>query len=163
MTAQRVGVIGLGTMGGPMARRLLAHGYDVVGCDVVGERAEELKRAGGAIAGSPIEVASQVDRLLTSLPTLATIEGVWLGPDGIVEAARPGFIGLDMSTSVPTLSQKIGAAIAERGARFLDCPVSGSSPAAEDGSLVIMGGGDRAAFEAVQDILHVLGKLAVHC
>ena len=119
---------------------------------------DELVAAGAKAAGSPSEVAQQCDVLITMLPNSPDVELVALGRDGIIEGARPGLIFADMSTISPIVSQKIGAALAVKGVKMLDAPVSGGEKGAIDGALSIMVGGDKETFEAVLPIFQAMGK-----
>jgi 2-hydroxy-3-oxopropionate reductase len=156
--AQVIGFIGLGIMGRPMARNLLKAGYPLVVHNRSRAAVDELGQAGAKIAGSPREVAAQSDVLITMLPNSPDVELVALGKDGIIEGARSGLLYADMSTISPIVSQKVGAALAAKGVKMLDAPVSGGEKGAIDAALSIMVGGDKAVFDALLPIFQAMGK-----
>lgn len=156
--AHVVGFIGLGIMGRPMARNLLKAGYSLIVHSRSRGPVDELVKTGAKAAGSPREVAGQSDVLITMLPNSPDVEQVALGPDGIIEGARRGLVFIDMSTISPIVSQKIGSALEPKGVAMLDAPVSGGEKGAVEGTLSIMVGGDRGAFEAVRPVLQAMGK-----
>jgi 2-hydroxy-3-oxopropionate reductase len=160
--AQTVGFIGLGIMGRPMAKNLLKAGYPLVVHSRSQGPVEELIAAGAGSAASPREVASQVDVLVTMLPNSPDVEMVALGKDGIVDGPRRGLLFLEMSTISPLVSQKVGKALADKGVRMLDAPVSGGEKGAIDGALSIMVGGDKADFEAALPVFQAMGKTITH-
>ena len=160
--AQVVGFIGLGIMGRPMAKNLLKAGYPLIVHSRSRPPVQELVKAGAKDAGSPKAVAAQADVLITMLPNSPDVELVALGPDGIVEGARPGLLFLDMSTISPLVSQKVGKALSARGVRMLDAPVSGGERGAIDAALSIMVGGDAADFETALPVFQALGKTITH-
>jgi 2-hydroxy-3-oxopropionate reductase len=158
----RVGVIGLGVMGTPMARNLLKGGHDVT---VFARRAEAmapLAAAGARTSASPAEVAAVSDVTITMVLDTPAVESVALGPGGIIEGARAGSIVVDHSTIEPDGARKVAAALQSRGIEMLDAPVSGGAAVAEAGTLSIMVGGDEAALERVRPILACYGKTIVH-
>ena len=156
--AQAIGFIGLGIMGRPMAQNLLKAGYPLVVHSRSRAAVDELGRAGAKAAGSPRDVAAQSDVLITMLPNSPDVELVALGKDGIIEGAKPGLIFADMSTISPIVSQKVGAALAAKGVKMLDAPVSGGEKGAINAALSIMVGGDKAVFDAVLPIFQAMGK-----
>jgi 2-hydroxy-3-oxopropionate reductase len=160
--AQVIGFIGLGIMGRPMARNLLKAGYPLVVHSRSRGPVDEIAKAGAKVGTSPRDVASQSDVVITMLPNSPDVEQVVLGRDGVIEGARPGKVLLDMSTISPLVSQKIGAALAEKSVNMLDAPVSGGEKGAIDGVLSIMVGGDKAVFEKVLPILQAMGKTITH-
>jgi len=160
--AQVIGFIGLGIMGRPMARNLLKAGYPLVVHSRSRGPVDEIAKAGAKVGSSPGDVASQSDVVITMLPNSPDVEQVVLGRDGVIEGARPGKVLLDMSTISPLVSQKIGAALAEKSVNMLDAPVSGGEKGAIDGVLSIMVGGDKAVFEKVLPILQAMGKTITH-
>jgi 2-hydroxy-3-oxopropionate reductase len=160
--AQTVGFIGLGIMGRPMAKNLLKAGYPLVVHSRSQGPVDELVGAGAKRASSPREVAGQTEVLITMLPNSPDVEQVALGKDGIVEGARKGLLYLDMSTISPLVSQKVGAALAPKGVRTLDAPVSGGEKGAIDAALSIMVGGEAADFEAALPIFQAMGKTITH-
>jgi 2-hydroxy-3-oxopropionate reductase len=156
--AQTVGFIGLGIMGRPMAKNLLKAGIPLIVHSRSRGPVDDLVQAGAKAAGSPREVAAQSDVLITMLPNSPDVELVALGKDGIIEGARSGLIFADMSTISPIVSQKVGKALATKGVRMLDAPVSGGERGAIDGALSIMVGGDTAVFDALLPIFQAMGK-----
>lgn len=160
--AQTVGFIGLGIMGRPMAKNLLAAGYPLVVHSRSQGPVDELVAAGAQRATSPREVAGQVEVLITMLPNSPDVELVALGANGIVEGARKGLLFLDMSTISPLVSQKVGGALAPKGVRMLDAPVSGGEKGAIDAALSIMVGGEAADFEAALPVFQAMGKTITH-
>ena len=153
----RIGFIGLGVMGSRMAATLARAGHSLVVHDVDPVKAGALAAAGAAACASPREVAQTSEIVFSSLPLPATVRSVYLGPDGVLEGARPGMVLVDMSTVDPETSRAVSAAATARGVEYLDAPVSGGYREAETGALVIIVGGDRAAFDRVRDVLAVLG------
>ena len=156
--AQVIGFIGLGIMGRPMARNLLKAGHSLVVHDITRDPVDELVRAGAKLGSSPREVAAQSDILITMLPNSPEVELVALGKDGIIEGARSGLLYADMSTISPIVSKKVGQALAPKGVKMLDAPVSGGEKGAIDGVLSIMVGGDKAVFDRVLPLFQVMGK-----
>src|SRR5213080_2125796 len=156
--AQVIGFIGLGIMGRPMAKNLLKAGYPLVVHSRSRAPVDELVRAGATAAASPRDVAARCEVLITMLPNSPDVELVALGKDGILEGARAGLIYADMSTISPIVSQRIGKALASRGVKMLDAPVSGGEKGATDAALSIMVGGDKTTFDAVLPIFQAMGK-----
>ena len=158
---ETVGFIGLGIMGKPMARNLLKAGYDLVVLDIDSRATAELVAAGAAAAASPAEVTQRARRVLTMLPDGAAVEEVVTGPRGVLSGASADTVLVDMSSVSPETARSIAAALATRGARCLDAPVSGGEPGAVSGELVIMVGGPADVFADTKPLLEVLGKSAV--
>jgi 3-hydroxyisobutyrate dehydrogenase len=154
----RVGFIGIGTMGRPMATRLLAAGHEVTACDVDPRRAEAL---GTRTAGTPGEAADRADVVITSLPSPEAVEDVVLGPGGVSSGAPPGALLLEMSTSPPALARRLAARLGG-SLDVLDAPVSGGPHGAEAGTLTIMVGGPAATFARAEPLLGALGRHVVH-
>jgi len=146
-----VGVVGLGLLGHAIASRLLAAGWDVVGHDIVAERVAELERLGGRGA-SRVEVGA-ADVVGVVLPSLASVEAVILGPDGLIARGRPGQTIVQMGTISPALTRRLAREIAARGLRFLDCPISGTSAMVAQGHGVVFVGGDREDYERWRPML----------
>jgi 3-hydroxyisobutyrate dehydrogenase len=161
-TVRRVALVGAGRMGQPMARRLLAAGFEVVVSDVAPEPVAELCAAGAERAEDPAGAAAASDVTITSLPTPAIVEGVLAGERGVLAGAASGHVVLEMSTSAPSLARRLAEAGAERGVFVLDAPVSGGPRGAEAGSLAIMVGGDADAFARVAPLLDELGGVVRH-
>ena len=158
-----VGVVGLGAMGGRMTPNIRKGGFKLVVYDVVPERVQALVGPGVSSAGSPREVAERARRVITSLPSLAAIEQVVLGPDGLIQGVGDGSVLIEMSTSLPELSRKLAGRLAERGAAMLDAPVSGTTPAAESGTLVAMVGGRPETLEDCRPVLETICSQIFHC
>lgn len=158
----RLGFIGLGAMGSRMAGRLLAAGYDVTVHDRTRERAWPLELAGAKFAPTPERLATAVEVVLSSLSDDAALEEVMFGPRGALEVARPGTIFIEMSTVSPRASRRLHEAAAAMSLAVLDAPVSGSTPQAEGGQLVILVGGKAEVYGKCLPILHVLGQESFH-
>src|SRR5262245_20267754 len=157
--ADRVAFIGLGTMGLPMARRLVDAGYDLAAHDLDPTRAGE---APARVAASAAEAARGADVVITSLPSPAAIDAVLFGAGGIHETIAAGRTFIDMSTNAPSAARALAGRLAEAGVGALDAPVSGGPTGAANGSLSVMVGGDRELFERWQPLLAVLGRHVVH-
>ncbi|HID85760.1 MAG TPA: NAD(P)-dependent oxidoreductase [Anaerolineae bacterium] len=154
----RVGLIGLGNMGRPMARNLLKAGFELTVHNRSRPPVEEMVRAGARGATSPREVAQHCEVLLTSLPTPPVVEEVLLGEGGALAGAKPGDIFVDTSTIDPSTARRIAAATRERGVEFLDAPVSGGTTGAAAATLTVMVGGDEGAFERARPVLEAIGR-----
>ena len=157
-----IGFIGLGRMGGPMARNLAAAGYSVHAFDVDPAAAERLAGAGVRAHRSPRDVAAAVRVLFTALPNDAIVRNTYLGDGGIVSAGAAGLITCDCSTVSPEVSQDIHAAAKMRGIVHMDTPMLGSSPQAESGEIFFMVGGDQSALASIQPLLDVMGRLTMY-
>jgi len=157
----KVGFIGLGIMGKPMAKNLVKAGYDLIVYDIVDAAVKELGEAGAQAAPSIAEVAQAADIIVTMLPNSPHVKEVVLGADGVLEHAKEGTIIVDMSSISPIASQEIAAECEKKGVILLDAPVSGGEPKAIDGTLAIMVGGDEAAFKKVEEMLLKMGSSAV--
>ena len=155
--AEQIGFVGLGIMGKPMARNLMKAGYALTVYDIVGEPVEELATEGATPASSSAEVAAATDKIITMLPDSADSERAILGPNGVLEGARPGATIIDMSSISPIMSQKIAAECDRKGVAMLDAPVSGGEPGAINGTLAIMVGGPQEVFDQCFDLLQVMG------
>lgn len=158
----KVGYIGLGLMGKSIARNILKAGFPLVVHNRSRGAVAELVAEGAKEAFSPVEVAQQVDVVFTNLPDSPDVESVVLGPNGILEAARPGLIYVDNSTVKPATARTIAAALAKRGALALDAPVSGGDIGARNATLTIMVGGEVSALEKVMPIFQAMGKTITH-
>ena len=158
----KIGFIGLGIMGKPMAANLLKAGHELVVSTHNEAAASELAELGASTARTPREIAAQVELLITMLPNSPQVHEVALGPDGIEAGAQPDLIYVDMSSIAPAVAQEVAHALDERGVKMLDAPVSGGEPKAIDGTLSIMVGGDREAFDQVRDVLAIMGSSVVH-
>jgi 3-hydroxyisobutyrate dehydrogenase len=154
----KVGFVGMGIMGQPMARNLLRAGYPVTVYNRTRSRAEALVADGARVADSPAACAEGQDIVITIVTDSPDVEAVVFGPSGIAERAAKGSVVIDMSTISPDVTRTIHARLAERGVAFLDAPVSGGDIGAQKGTLTIMVGGDAAAFEKVQAVFEPMGK-----
>lgn len=159
---QKIGFIGLGIMGSPMAANLVRAGYEVTGHDVSSDSMERLVQAGGKRAGSIQEAVAGSDVVITMLPDSPQVNEVVLGEDGVLASAGPDLLLIDMSTIAPETSVAVAKLARETGARVLDAPVSGGEQGAVEASLSIMVGGDPETFENALPILEHLGKTIVH-
>ena len=154
---ETVGFAGLGAMGAGIAERLMDAGYEVVGWNRTREKAEPLVAAGMGWADTPRELAASVDVLFTMLTNTAAIEATAGGEDGVLAGLREGKVWADISTIAPDASVALSERVRETGAFFLDCPVSGSPATLAAGQMSVMVGGDRAAFERIEPLLHAIG------
>jgi 3-hydroxyisobutyrate dehydrogenase len=157
-----VGFIGTGTMGLPMVGNLLKKGFTVVAYDAVPAALAAAVKLGAVAGASSADVAARSDVLVTMLPSSSHVEAVYLGPGGVREAIAAGRLCIDMSTIDPAVSRRVAAALAERGVRFIDAPVSGGVPRATDGTLAIMLGGDKADVDEARPVLAALGSNIIH-
>ncbi len=159
----KIGLIGLGIMGKPMAKNLLKGGYtDLLVNDRSQAPVDEVVAA-GAKAASKQEIGRQCDVVLTMLPNSPHVKAVMLGEDGVAAYMRPGTIFIDMSSINPIASKEIAAALAERGVEMLDAPVSGGEPKAVDGTLSFMVGGKQKIFDRCKPLLDTMGASVVRC
>ena len=158
----KVGYIGLGIMGKPMAKNILKGGFSLVVYNRSQAAVEELVHAGALRASSPQEVAEQVDVIFTNLPDSPDVEKVVLQEHGILAGAHTGLIYVDNSTIKPMVARQLAALLAEKGIMSLDAPVSGGEIGAINGTLSIMVGGPQAALERVRPILNTIGKTITH-
>jgi 3-hydroxyisobutyrate dehydrogenase len=159
----RVGFIGLGIMGRPMARNLLKAGFTVTAYNRSPGPRDELAEAGAGIAASPREAAAGADAVIAIVTDSPDVEQVMLGPDGVIEGAAAGTLVIDMSTISPEVTRQVGAALAERGVHMLDAPVSGGDQGAIAGTLSIMVGGEAADVERARPLFEAMGQRIVHC
>ncbi len=159
---QRVGLIGLGLMGMPMSRRLLAAEFPLTVWNRTAEKARPLLEVGARWAGSPKEVAVGSDIVITMVTDSRAVLDVTCGPDGVLAGAHPGLILIDMSTIEPTTSKAVAQRAAAVGVALLDAPVVGTTPQAEQGTLGILVGGAQEALEAARPVLSQLGNKIVH-
>jgi 2-hydroxy-3-oxopropionate reductase len=158
---EHIGFIGLGIMGKPMAKNLLKAGYSLTVYDIVGEPVEELVTEGATGASSNKEVAESVNTIITMVPDSADSEAAILGPNGVLEGAKPGSVVIDMSSIAPLVSQRIAAECATKGVEMLDAPVSGGEPGAINATLAIMVGGKQEVFDKHFDLLKTMGANVV--
>ena len=160
---EKVAFLGLGIMGSRMAANLCRAGFEVHAWNRTRARAEELAAAHGAVvADTPAQAAAATGLAITMVVDSPEVEAVLFGPDGAAEGLGDGGLAVDMSTIAPTASRAIADRLRESGITFLDAPVTGSKPKAEDGTLTIMVGGEAADFERAQPLFEAMGKLVLH-
>ena len=158
----KVGFIGLGIMGQPMALNLLKAGFPLTVYNRTPEKARPVVEAGAVQARSPKEVAQNSEIIITMVTGPDDVKEVILGPDGVAEGARPGSIVVDMSTISPKVARQVHAALAAKGIGMLDAPVSGGDTGAKAGTLSIMVGGDAALVERCRGVFEAMGKKITH-
>ena len=163
MGDERVGFVGLGIMGRPMAVNLLKAGYEVTGYDRNLQKTQATAAEGASAGSSAAEAATGASAIVVMVQDSANSEEAVLGPGGVLEGAAAGSTVIDMSSIAPGTSQKLAAACEARGVEFLDAPVSGGEPKAIDGSLAIMVGGKADVFERHVSLLNAMGSSAVLC
>lgn len=160
----RLGFLGLGIMGYPMARRLLAAGHEVALWSHTSSKAERLAREGaGTACASPRDVAERSEAVFLCVGDTAMSEQVTLGANGLIEGIRPGAAVADCSTVAPSYARRAYQAFREKGADFLDAPVTGSKPGAENATLTFMVGGDPAVYEKLKPYMEIMGKRFYYC
>ena len=158
----RLGFIGVGNIGTPMCRHLVEAGHEVLVYDVHSSNLARMVSLGAEAAESPRAVAQVCNVVFSSLPGPREIEQVALGANGIIAAARPGLIYIDLSTNSPSVAQRICATLAAQGVTMLDAPVSGGVVGAERGTLAVMVGGDAQAFALCKPLLQHIGAQVFH-
>jgi len=159
---ERLGVVGLGIMGLPMARNLLKAGFPVAVTNRTLSRADELKEAGATVCRTPREVAERSDVVITMVTDSPDVEAVTFGQDGVADGAHDGLLAVDMSTISPDVARDVARRAAERAFRVLDAPVSGGQIGAVEARLTIMVGGDEADVRRAMPVFQALGKTIVH-
>jgi 2-hydroxy-3-oxopropionate reductase len=161
--AEKVGFIGLGIMGGPMAKNLMEADHELVLYNRTREKAEELAKEGSAnVAKSPREVAEGSDIIVTMLPDSPQVREVLTGEDGVLEGLKEGALVVDMSTISPVVTEELAEKVKEKGASMLDAPVSGGDVGAIEGTLSIMVGGSEEDFERARPLFDVMGRTVTH-
>lgn len=158
----KLGFIGLGIMGKPMAKNLVKAGHELVVFDFNQDAVNELVAAGATAAKNNADLASQVDTIITMVPNSPHVRAAMFGENGVAETAKPGTTVIDMSSIDPVESQKIGADLAKLGIDMLDAPVSGGEPKAIDGTLSVMVGGKKETFDKYYDVLMVMAGSVVY-
>ena len=158
----KIGLIGLGIMGKPMAKNMLKAGYDLTVRDLNKANVDEVVAA-GAKAASNKEIGETCDVVMTMLPNSPHVKSVMLGENGVASFMKPGSVFIDMSSINPVASKEIAAALAEKGIEMLDAPVSGGEPKAVDGTLSFMVGGKQEVFDAYKALLETMGASVVRC
>ena len=156
----KIGFIGIGIMGRPMAKNLINAGYKLIVYDKFA-KFDDIVALGAEGASSNKEVASKSDIVITMLPNSPHVKDAVLGESGVLEGCKAGQIVVDMSSIAPAAAKEVGAALKAKGVEFLDAPVSGGEPKAIDGTLAIMVGGDEKAFNTVKPILEKMGASVV--
>jgi 3-hydroxyisobutyrate dehydrogenase len=159
---ERIGFIGVGTMGKPMAANLIKAGHQLSVFDLSQAAVDEMAELGAEPAGTSAAAVAGADVAITMVPSSPNVEAAVLGPGGVLDGLRPGRVLIEMSTIDPLVTRRVAAAAAERGVKMLDAPVSGSLPKAIDGTLTIMVGGPKEAFDACLPILQRMGENIFH-
>ncbi|MCI0644903.1 MAG: NAD(P)-dependent oxidoreductase [Chloroflexi bacterium] len=157
-----LGFVGLGVMGGRMAKRFMDHGHAVTGYNRTKSKAEWLIEKGMQWANSPREVAETTDIIFSMVTNTRAVQAITQGPDGILAGLSAGKLYIDMTTMSPEYSRTLAAQVAERGAQMLDCPVSGSVVTLEEGKLTAMVGGEKETFERALPVLKDIGPKITH-
>jgi len=155
---RKIGFIGLGIMGRPMAKNLLKAGFPIVAYDLNKDAVADLVKAGALAASSSKEAAGEADVIITMLPDSPDVKEVILGKDGVLEGIKPGSVVIDMSSINPLVSQEIEKELRKKGVEMLDAPVSGGETGAIQGTLAIMVGGEEKVFKDCVDIFNAVGK-----
>lgn len=163
MAGERIGFIGTGIMGAPMARNLLKAGYPLTVHNRTKARAHTLILEGAGWADSAAGVAGSSDVVITCVPDIPDVRQVVLGEKGVIEAARPGLICIDMSTISPAATKEMGKLLEAKGVTLIDAPVSGGEIGAIEGKLSIMMGGPKQVVERLRPIMGVLGRTVTYC
>jgi 3-hydroxyisobutyrate dehydrogenase len=158
----KVGFIGVGNIGAPIAGQLLAAGHQLLVHDIRREAAEGLIEAGARWADSPAALAAECDTIASCLPGPAEMEQVCLGEDGLVGRLRPGALYIDHTTNAPALVRRLAAMLAEKRVDMVDAPVSGGMEGAQTRDLLVMAGGEPAAFERARPLLEAIAKRVIH-
>ncbi|MDP2901287.1 MAG: NAD(P)-dependent oxidoreductase [Candidatus Bathyarchaeota archaeon] len=159
---KRIGFIGLGLMGSGMTMNILKAGFPLTVWNRTPSKMEALVKAGAKAARSPREVAERSDIVIDIVTDSSDVEQVLLGPEGVVHGARPGTIVIDMSTISPIKTREMAAKLGEKGIRMLDAPVSGGDIGARNGTLSIMVGGEKDAFDEAVPVFQAMGKTITH-
>lgn len=158
----KIGFIGLGIMGKPMAKNLIKAGYQLVVCDLVQSAVDELVALGAEAAVNGKEVASKCNVIITMLPNSPHVKTVVLGEGGVIEGAKAGSVVIDMSSIAPLASREIYAELEKKGIDMLDAPVSGGEPKAIDGTLSVMVGGKKEVFDKYYDVMKAMAASVVY-
>lgn len=158
----KIGFIGLGIMGKPMAKNLIKAGHELVVSDLVQSAVDELVAFGAEAAANGKDVASKCNVIITMLPNSPHVKTVVLGEGGIIEGAKVGAVVIDMSSIAPLASREISAALEQKGVDMLDAPVSGGEPKAIDGTLSVMVGGKKEVFDKYYDVMKAMAGSVVY-
>jgi 3-hydroxyisobutyrate dehydrogenase-like beta-hydroxyacid dehydrogenase len=160
----KLGFLGLGLMGYPMARNLAKAGHQLAVWSNTSSKAQQLAKEEKAVAcTSPKQVAEQSEFIFSCVGDTSMAEAVLTGEDGVIEGAKPGTVVADASTIAPSASREIGKKLAAKGIQFLDAPCTGSTPGATGGTLTFMIGGDKEVYEKTKPFLEVMGKKFFYC
>jgi 2-hydroxy-3-oxopropionate reductase len=159
---ERIGFIGLGIMGKPMARNILKAGYPLVAYNRTPAKAKELEAEGATLCTSPREVAQRSDAVFTMVSDSSAVEEVVLGEQGVAEGGRAGMVVVDMSSISPIVTMRITAKLMDQGIEMLDAPVSGGEEGAINGTLSIMVGGKPEVFQRIRPVFEKMGKNVIH-
>ena len=159
---EQIGFIGVGNIGNPMARQMIAAGHSLIVFDLRGETMENLLELGADAGASAADVASRCSVVFTSLPGPVEVDVAVAGGEGILSAASAGDIHVDLSSNSITAVQRLAALEAEHGVTYIDAPVTGGVTGAEAGTLTVLGSGDEQAFERVRPLLHAIGANVFH-
>lgn len=159
----KIGLIGLGIMGKPMAKNILKAGYDLTVFDLNKANVDNVCECGAKAAASSAELGETCDVILTMLPNSPHVKSVMLGENGVASKMKPGSVFIDMSSIDPTASKEIAAELAKKEIKMLDAPVSGGEPKAIDGTLSFMVGGDEELFNEYKPLLETMGASVVLC
>jgi 3-hydroxyisobutyrate dehydrogenase len=162
MRAERVGVVGLGTMGGAMAANLARAGFPLVAWNRTAGRTHELEELGATVAATPAALAAAADVVLVCVSDTSDVEAVLFDPDGVAGGAAPGTLVIDCSTIDPGATRSFAARLAERATRLVDAPVTGGSEGARNATLAILVGGDPADVERARPVLAAIGRTITH-
>ena len=162
LQGQKIGFIGLGLMGKPMARNLANAGADLIVHNRSSASVDELVSEGMAAGGSPSGTAQGADIIIMMLPDTPTVEKILLGENGVLVGLKPGSLVIDMGTTKVPVTRAFAKAVEDKGCDYLDAPVSGGTIGAENATLTIMAGGTDAAFERAHPILNILGSRITH-
>jgi len=163
MGSARIGFIGTGIMGKPMAENLLKAGYNLVVHNRTKDKAQPLLEKGARWAETPAEAAGESDVVITCVPDTPDVRQVLLGENGVIEAAREGLVCVDMSTISPAATKDMGKTLAQKGVTLVDAPISGGEIGAIQAKLSIMMGGPKQAVERVRPIMQSMGRTVTHC
>ena len=163
MAKEKVGFVGTGIMGKPMALNLLKAGYRLTIHNRTRTKAEQLLTEGAVWAANPADVANRSDVVITCVTNTPDVRGVLLGESGVIAAARPGLICIDMSTISPAATKEMGQILEGKGVTLIDAPISGGEIGAIEGKLSIMMGGPKEAVEKVRPVMEVMGRTVTYC
>jgi len=163
MAKERIGFIGTGIMGKPMAHNLLKAGYPLIVHNRTKSKTQQLLSEGASWADTPANIANNSDIAITCLPDTPDVRQVLLGESGVIEAAKPGLICIDMSTISPAATKEMGATLAAKGVTLVDAPISGGEVGAIEAKLSIMMGGPKDVVEKVRPIMEVMGRAVTYC